>query len=206
MGWLILIVLAAIVLLVLWRAVGLSSTALELLGAALLIGIAGYAWQGRPDLEGVSKAAPAEARQPDSSFALERTKLLNRFGSDAQILDAADAMHRAGLEPYAIALIRGGIEKKPHSADLWVGMGNAMTLYAGGLVTPAAELAFQRAATLSPEHPGPPYFLGLAYAQSGQLARAGDVWKGLLARTPADAPWRAELESRLSELRAAESR
>lgn len=206
MGWLVLLALAALVLLLLWRRAGLSGTAIELSGAALLIGIAGYAWQGHPDLEGRPTAPPVETRQPDSSFAIERTRLLERFGSSAQILDAADAMHRAGLGQYAIALIRGGLEKNPDSADLWLGMGNAMTLYANGMVTPAAELAFKRAATLSPDHPGPPYFLGLAYAQSGQLERADAIWSDLLARAPANAPWRVEVERRLSEVRAAEGR
>ena len=202
MGWLILLVFALFVLVALWRFAGLRGSSLELLGAALLLGVAGYAWQGTPGLEGKPTPPPAETRQPDSRFALERTQFLERFSSDAQVLDAADAMHRAGLESYAIALIRGGLEKHPNSADLWVGMGNALTLYANGMITPAAQLAFERAAKIAPDHPGPPYFMGLAYAQAGQVERAQAIWSDLLARAPADAPWRANVEQRLAELRA----
>ena len=200
MGWAILIVMAALCGAALWRFGGLRGSSLSLLGVALLAGIAGYAWQGSPDLPGTSKPAPIEQRQPDSSFATERENLLERFGSDAQVLDAADAMHREGLDAYAVGLIRGGLEKNPDSADLWVGLGNALTLYAGGLVTPAADFAFQRAAQIAPEHPGPAYFRGLAFLQQGDPDRALAIWKDLLARAPADASWRQDIQARVDAL------
>jgi tetratricopeptide (TPR) repeat protein len=200
MGWLFPSLFAMLTLGLLWRFAAVRGSTLDLLAAALLFGIAGYAWQGTPDLPGQPTPPRTETRQPDSLFALERKDFLERFSGDAQILDAADAMHRNGLEAYGIALIRGALEKHPDSSDLWLGMGNALTLYANGLVTPAAELAFNRAAKLSPDHPGPAYFLGLAYAQSGQLDRARTVWTALLDRAPADAPWRPRLEQRLAQI------
>lgn len=200
MGWLFPAFFAAITLGLLWRFAGVRGSTFELLVAALLFGIAGYAWQGTPDLPGQPTPPRAEPMQADSLFALERTHFLERFTADAQVLDAADAMHRNGLEAYGIALIRGALAKHPDSPDLWVGMGNALTLYANGLVTPAAELAFRRAATLAPDHPAPPYFLGMAYAQSGQLDRAQSIWAALLARAPANAPWRGIVEQRLTQL------
>jgi cytochrome c-type biogenesis protein CcmH/NrfG len=42
--------------------------------------------------------------------------------------------------------------------------------------------------------------MGLAYAQAGQLDRAEQVWRDLLDRSPAGAPWRGELEQRLASL------
>jgi cytochrome c-type biogenesis protein CcmH len=206
MGWLFLLLFALIMVAALWRFGGLKGPSLQLLWAGLLVGAAGYAWQGSPNLPGKPTPPSAESRQPDSSFAIERTQFLERFTSDAQILDAADAMHRQGLEAYGIALIRGALEKRPNSPDLWVGMGNALTLYAKGLITPAAELAFERAAKLAPDHPGPPYFTGLAYAQAGQFDRARDIWTKLLARAPANAPWRANVVNRLAELDAFQGR
>lgn len=206
MSWLFLLLISLVLAVGLWRFGGIKGPPLQLFWGALLVGAAGYAWQGSPALPGKPTPPRAETRQLDSSFAIERTQFLERFTSDAQILDAADAMHREGLEAYGVALIRGALEKRPNSPDLWVGMGNALTLYANGLITPAAELAFERAAKLAPDHPGPPYFTGLAYAQAGQFDRARDIWTRLLARAPANAPWRANVVNRLAELDAFQGR
>ena len=130
--------------------------------------------------------------------------MMERFGSDAQVLGTADAFHRQGLNLYAIGIIKGGLSRNPNSPDLWVGLGNAMVIHGQGMMSPAAQLAFDRAAKLAPDHPGPPFFLGLAYAQAGQLDRAGQVWRDLLARSPVDAPWRPEVEQRLADIAAME--
>lgn len=52
MGWLFLIVLAALTFGALWKSGRLDRTALELAAVAILIGVAGYTWQGTPDLAG----------------------------------------------------------------------------------------------------------------------------------------------------------
>jgi len=200
MGWLIFGGLALVAAGLLWRFGRLPKGGIELVAAALFLAVAGYAWQGSPGLPGKPTPAPEDAKVPDSTFALERDKLLNRFGADADILGAADAFHRQGLNLYAIGLIKGALEKRPNSPDLWVGLGNAMVIHGGGLMSPAAQLAFQRAEAIAPDHPGPPFFMGLAYAQAGQFDRAESVWRALLDRSPANAPFRPELEQRLIEI------
>ncbi len=202
MGWIILLVMALVTGGLLWRFASLPKGALELVAAALLLGIAGYAWQGSPGLAGKPTPPKAESKQPDSEFAKSRAGLMSMMGSNAQVLDTADAFHRQGLDAYSIAVLRGALEKNPRSADLWVGMGNALVIYGGGLMSPSAKLAFDRAAALAPDHPGPPFFLGLAFAQAGQLDRAEATWQALLDRAPADAPWRADVAARLAQLRA----
>lgn len=52
MGWLFAILLATASLVALWKSGRCSRTALELAAAAILVGIAGYAWQGSPDMPG----------------------------------------------------------------------------------------------------------------------------------------------------------
>lgn len=52
MGWLFPILLGAISLAIFWRSGRFSRQALELAGAALLIALAGYAWQGSPTMKG----------------------------------------------------------------------------------------------------------------------------------------------------------
>ena len=204
MGWAIMILLAAAVGWALWRFGRFGQgVGLDLLGAALLLAVAGYAWQGRPDLPGKATPPPAAQAMPDSAFATMRDTMFEKFTGDAQVLATADAFHRQGLDEYAIGVLKSALQRRPRSADLWVGLGNALVSRGGGLVAPAAELAFTRAAKLSPLHPGPPFFLGLAYAQAGQLDRARAEWAGLLARTPADAPWRADLVAQLAAVDAA---
>jgi cytochrome c-type biogenesis protein CcmH/NrfG len=202
-GWMIAIGLAALAGGLLWRFGRFAAGGVQLLGTALLLALAGYAWQGRPDLPGRPTPPAANRARADSAFATLRPMMFEQFTGDAQVLVTADAFHRQGLDDYAVGILRSALQRRPRSADLWTGLGNALVETADGLVTPAAELAFRRAAVASPLHPGPRYFLGMAYARSGQLELARAQWAGLLARTPADAPWRADLATRLALLDAA---
>ena len=58
MGWLIIVVMALVVFAGLWPFIGRDKGAMQFLGAALLVALAGYAWQGRPNLEGSPKPPP----------------------------------------------------------------------------------------------------------------------------------------------------
>ena len=79
-------------------------------------------------------------------------------------------------------------------------MGNALVGHAEGTISPAAIYAYGRAARAAPDSPGPPFFLGMAMIQSGQIAQGRQLWADLLARSPKEAPWRGDLEKRLAEL------
>ncbi|MGH6782415.1 MAG: tetratricopeptide repeat protein, partial [Sphingomonadaceae bacterium] len=194
MGWAIIVVMALAVGAALWKFGRLPRGTLELLGAALFLGLAGYAWQGSPTLAGSPTPPKTGAKQPDTATAEERAKMFPEVGGDAMVLQAAQNLHDQGLDAYAIATLKAGLNKNPRSADLWVGLGNALVVYADGMMSPAAKLAFDRAGQIQPDHPGPPFFLGLAFAQAGQIDQAEAVWRGLLDRSPADAPWRADVE------------
>lgn len=200
MGWLILVGLALVTAAALIRFGRLGGCGLTMLAAVLLAGVAGYAWQGSPGEPGSPTAGREAGMQPDSVFALERGRMMQRFSSAAQWLDYADALHRMGSDRLAVTAIRSGLRERPNDPDLWVGLGNALVLHGGGVISPAARLAFTRAAALAPGHPGPAYFLGLAYAQAGDLERAGETWRALLARAPPGAPWRGQVEQRLVDL------
>ena len=76
-------------------------------------------------------------------------------------------------------------------------------MHGGGLMNPAAQLAFNRAAALAPTHPGPKFFYGLALAQSGRLDEAEKVWRDLLATAPPNAMWRGAIEQRLQMIQQA---
>lgn len=200
MGWLVVLALVLLVGAALWKWGKLPRSAFEPVAAALLLGLAGYALQGRPEVPGKSVPPKAQTVAIDEKQVETRAQMGQRFGSAAQWLIAADGAMRAGVPQAAVTYIRSGLKENPRDPDLWVGLGNALIVHNGGMVSPAATYAFQKAADLAPSHPGPPFFMGLAFAQSGQFAQARAVWTELLARAPAQAPWRADLESRLAQL------
>jgi len=200
MGWITLVLLVAIALGLLWRFGELRGRTLELVGAALFVGVTGYALQGSPAQPGSpveGESAPAKVNVKEM---VAQRAMRTGYGDEAAWLDMSSALIRNGSTESAAQVLQGAIKKNPKSADLWVGLGNALVAHGGGAISPSAEFAFQRAAALSPEHPGPPFFLGLALAQQGRGAEAGQIWRGLLARSPENAPWRADLEQRLTDI------
>ena len=200
MGWIIIFVLVLICAAALIWLGKLSRTTYEITAAALLLGVAGYAWQGNPGMAGVSVEPKEAPNSFDDTTIDARNELGERFGTAQEWLVFSDSLNRSGKHGAAANYLRNGVKEHPEDPDLWVGLGNALVVHANGVITPAAQFAFQKAADLSPEHPGPPFFLGLAYAQSGKIDQARAIWTELLARSSEDAPWREDLESRLATM------
>jgi cytochrome c-type biogenesis protein CcmH len=80
--------------------------------------------------------------------------------------------------------------------------GEALTMAAGGIVTPEAEATFDEALRLDPKDQAARFYLGLAYAMRRDNAHALMLWQSLLADAPANAPWRGVLIDRIASLRA----
>ena len=200
MAWGIVAGLVVITFAVLWRFARLPRYAVELTAAAILLGIGGYALQGSPSQRGISVTARDAPNKLDPALVSSRQNMMGRFGNEAQWLDYSDTMMRMGQTQMAVLAMRSGIRDNPKNPDLWVGLGNALVAHGGGLVSPAARFAYEQAARLSPKHPGPPFFLGVALAQEGKTEEAAKMWTDLLARSPANAPWRADLEARLAAI------
>ena len=126
--------------------------------------------------------------------------MLGRFDRAWFWLNLAEARQRRGDTKAGVDVIRSGLKEGPNDADLWVGLGNALVVHADGMMTPAAQLAFQRAARLAPQHPGPRFFYGLALAQGGQFEEAERIWRALLEEAPEDASYRPLVEERIRSL------
>ena len=200
MGWVVMLVLALATAAGLWWFVRRDTAALQFLAAALLLALAGYAWQGRPDLSGRPKPPPARGSVPDSEFAETREDMLGRFDTAARWLTIAEGYQRRGDTQSGAQLIRSALREHPENADLWVGLGNALVIHNDGMMSPAAELAFRRASRIAPDHPGPRYFYGLALAQGGQFDQAEAIWRSLIAEAPPEAEYRTMIEERLQVL------
>lgn len=187
---LILLLLVALALGISWIA-GLRGAWLMLTAAALMLGAAGYAVQGRPGLAGSPRAGSAP--EPPISLVTARNAFLGQFSGRSHWLIIADSFAARGETRDAVGILKSATRAYPKDYALWLGLGNALTDHARGL-TPAARLAFARSAELAPTSPAPVYFLGLAKLRSGDPEGALADWKRVLANAPADASWRPFVE------------
>src|SRR5580693_1783148 len=103
----------------------------------------------------------------------------------------SDAMHA-----YAEALRILGEDPLRRAA-----YGEALVAAAGGVVTDEAHQAFDRALSDQPGQPQARYYLALAAEQDGRKADAIRDYQALLADSPADAPWRSVVNTRLAALK-----
>jgi cytochrome c-type biogenesis protein CcmH len=193
-GWLLLLLLLAACLAGLW-ALGTRGALLQLAAAALLIGAAGYALGGRPSLAGTPRAAGAS--EDNLPLTKARHAFFGNFGPNEHWLLMSESLARRGRGTDAAGILRAAIREHPQDSQLWIGLGNALVDHAQ-VVTPPAQLAFQRAAELAPGHPAPHFFLGLALLRSGERETALRMWRGVLADAPADASWRPLVEDALA--------
>jgi cytochrome c-type biogenesis protein CcmH len=189
-GFLILLVLIGVALGAL-RLLKLRGPLLTMAAAALMVGGAGYALQGRPGLAGSPAKGSAESRH--LPLANARHAMLGRFSRSESWLILADSFAARGETANAVGLVQSGLRAHPDDYVLWVGLGNALVDHAG-IMTPAAELAFARAAKLAPWSPAPRFFRGLALLRSGDRQGALREWQAVLAAAPAEADWRPLVE------------
>ena len=101
--------------------------------------------------------------------------VLQRYG------EAADALRQA-------AALSGG------DADVLGMLGEAIVWANDGVVVPEAAGIFRQVLDARPQDPAALFHLALARAQAGEVREAYDMWLALAADTPADAPWRGDLE------------
>ena len=135
--------------------------------AALLLGAAGYALQGSPDLPGAPRSRHRGARYLSADRGPPRL-LRSIFARGKLVADVRGAC--SNWEQRGCGRNSGECGKAlPGYAQLWVGLGNALVDHARG-ITPAAELAYKRAEQISPGYPAPPFFYGLAL---GAVRRPG---------------------------------
>ncbi|MGE4323202.1 MAG: tetratricopeptide repeat protein [Sphingobium sp.] len=184
-GWIIAIGLAAGLLVVLIWVGRIPRQSWEISAAALLLGLAGYAWQGNPALPGTSRAQGDPAAAPfDEELALKRRGMAERYGPAGQWLMLSDGLGRQGKTREAANVLLSGLRQTPDDPNLWLGLGNALMAHGQGVLSPAADHAFRRAVELAPDAPGPRYFYGLALVKAGEYKQARAQWAPLADSAP----------------------
>lgn len=82
------------------------------------------------------------------------------------------------------------------------GLGQALTIQAGGVVTADARVAFEKAAAMAPTVIAPRLYLALALTQEGRHGDAAEAWRRIVAESKPEDPW---LETARENLAAAEA-
>ncbi|WP_150291386.1 tetratricopeptide repeat protein [Sphingobium estronivorans] len=200
-GWIIAAALAMVTLAAIMAVGRIPRSAWEITAAALLLGLAGYAWQGRPGLAGAPRQMEEKGGAAfDEKLAEQRRGMAERYGKAGQWLMLSDGLGRQGKTEEAANVLISGLRETPDDPNLWLGFGNALVAHAGGVLSPAADFAYRRAMAIDPEGPAPRYFYGLALARAGQLKEARALWAPLAASAPEGSDIRKELEGNIARI------
>lgn len=196
MGWVIFAGIAIGAALLLWLT-DFPRKLWTVAATALTLGAAGYAWQGSPGLAGHPVSAVQKAGEIDPDIVAIRDGMFGRFNFTWASFARADAMTRAGAPDTAVRAMILTVRQAPGDAGAWAWLGVKLAENDGNQVSPASKFAFDRAERLAPQHPGPPFFHGLALIREGKFAEARPFWARAVELTPAEASYRGQLVGRL---------
>lgn len=112
----------------------------------------------------------------------------------------APVLGRLGRYDDAVRAWRNAIAYGADSSERRADLGEALMAAAGGVVTGEARSEFERALAMNADEAKASYFLGLAAEQDGRSADALSIWQAMLAKAPADAPWRALVQAAVARV------
>jgi len=174
------------------------------LAAALLVPLAAGALYGRLGAPGLPDQ-PIQARAPDPAtpgMAQIRAMvdgLEQRLRADGSKVEDWIMLGRSRLvlgdAPAAAEALRTARRLAPERPAIAVALGEALIAAAGGVVTP--EAVAQLDGLKAGDDPRPAFYLALADLQAGDPHKAIAGWRELLATSPPEAPWRAQVEQAL---------
>ena len=180
-----------------------ASTILALIGLPVAA-VTFYLSLGSPrlgDFPLASRARTADANQPIENMVAQVEAHLEKNPTDGRGWTVlAPVLARLGRFDDAVRAYRNVIAYAGDSADRRSDLGEALAGAAGGVVTADAKAEFERAVAQNADDPKANYFLGLAAEQDGRQADAAAIWQGMLAKAPADAPWRPLLQQALARV------
>ena len=108
--------------------------------------------------------------------------------------------HILSVTADAVTAYRNAIRLDGATAARQVGLGEALTDAADGVVSAEAQAAFEAARKLEPANAKANFYLAIAMAQDGRKDEAKSAWQAMLASLPADSPWRVAVTEALAEI------
>src|SRR5579863_3958983 len=109
----------------------------------------------------------------------------------------APVLARLGRLDDAVRAFRNAMIYNGESSERRADLGEALVAAAGGVVTAEAKSEFERAIALNADEVKASYYLGLAAEQDGRATEAAGIWRAMLAKAPAHAPWRPLVQAAL---------
>jgi cytochrome c-type biogenesis protein CcmH len=163
-------------------------------GIALPIGAIGlYLALGAPRLPDQPLAARNDTspeNRPLAAMVAQVEAQLTRNPADGRGWQVIAPVYlRLGRFDDAVRARRNALRLLGPSSEREADLGEALVAGANGVVTADAKAAFDRALALDAGAAKARYYVGLAAEQDGKPAAAAAIWRDLIARAPADAPW-----------------
>jgi cytochrome c-type biogenesis protein CcmH len=159
----------------------------------------GSPWLG--DFPLAARTRTADVNQPLDNMVAQVEAHLEKNPADGRGWSVlAPVLVRLGRYDDAVRAYRNAITYAGDSAERRSDLGEALAGAAGGVVTADAKAEFERAVAQNAEEPKASYFLGLAAEQDGRQADAAAIWRTMLAKAPADAPWRPLVQAALARV------
>jgi len=166
-----------------------------------VVAVALYYPLGSPGLGDFSLAQRARAPNPTQSLdnlVAQVEQHLEKNPTDGRGWSVlAPVLARLGRFDDAIRAFRNSMTYDGESAERRADLGETLVGASGGVVTAEAKAEFERAIALNADEVKAGYFLGIAAEQDGHAAEAASIWRAMLAKAPANAPWRPLVQEAL---------
>jgi cytochrome c-type biogenesis protein CcmH len=180
-----------------------SAAVLALVGLPV-VALAVYLPLGSPrlaDFPLAERARTPDAAQPLETLVAQVEQHLEKNPTDGRgwaVL--APVLARLGRYDEAAKAFHSAISYAGDNADRRADLGEAIAAAAGGVVTAEAKAEFERALAFDADQAKANYYLGLAAQQDGRSADAASIWRAMLAKAPANAPWRPMVQAALTRV------
>jgi cytochrome c-type biogenesis protein CcmH len=180
-----------------------SAAVMALVGLPI-VAVAFYLQLGSPrlgDFPLAQRTRTPEVTQPLDNLVAQVESHLEKNPTDGRGWNVlAPVLARLGRYDDAVRAYHNSITYNGDSAERRADLGETLAAAAGGVVTSEAKAEFERAIALKADEVKASYFLGVAAEQDGRTAEAASIWRAMLARAPADAPWRPLVQAALARV------